>query len=219
MAEVSIRILIMFIWETNKKMPNDLHKRLVDIVGMENSHYINYDGSSGVTNATYKNVQDDFFTSYRDEIDTKVDGLVEFYSEVVKEMMIDLGMYNRSRYEFQLWTQRYNDQTTAHWPHDHFSGSEIISFNHIIDPTEKKCFYFLDDNENKIYAGKQDTGHFFAWPPWRVHGADQVTEPNVNRLIVAGNVALLEYYDMDGYRLTCDEPAGGTYVWKQTSLN
>ena len=219
MAEVSIRILIMFIWETNKKMPNDLHKRLVDTVGMENSHYINYDGSSGVTNATYKNVQDDFFTSYRDEIDTKIEGLVEFYSEVVKEMMLDLGMYNRSRYEFQLWTQRYSDQTTAHWPHDHFSGCEIISFNHIIDPTEKKCFYFLDDNENKISAGKQDGGHFFAWPPWRVHGADQVTEPNVNRLIVAGNVALLEYHDMDGFKLTCDEPAGGTYVWKQTSLN
>ena len=74
----------MFIWETNKKMPNDLHERLVKVVGMENSHYINYDGSSGVTNATYENVQDDFFTSYRDEIDTKVDGLIEFYSEVIK---------------------------------------------------------------------------------------------------------------------------------------
>ena len=208
----------MFIWETNKKMPSDLHDRLVNVVGMENSHYINYDGSSGVTNATYENVQDDFFTSYRDE-DFEVQGLMDFYSGVVKEMMINIGMYNRSRYEFQLWTQRYNDQTTAHWPHDHFSGSEIISFNHIIDASEKKCFYFLDDNDKKIYAGKQDSGHFFAWPPWRVHGADQVTEPNTNRLIVAGNVALLSYYDMDGYKLTCEEPAPGTYVWKQISLN
>ena len=74
MAEVSIRILIMFIWETHKKMPNDLHDRLVNAIGMKNSHYINYDGHSGVTNATYENVQDEFFTSYLDE-QFKVEGL------------------------------------------------------------------------------------------------------------------------------------------------
>ena len=67
--------------------------------------------------------------------------------------------------------------TESHWPHEHFGGCEIISFNHIVDATSKKCFYFLDDEDNKIYPGEQDSGHFFAWPPWRVHGADKVTEP------------------------------------------
>ena len=97
----------MFIWETHKKMPNDLHDRLVNAIGMKNSHYINYDGHSGVTNATYENVQDEFFTSYLDE-QFKVEGLMDFYADIVKEMMLNLGIYNRSKYEFQLWTQRYN---------------------------------------------------------------------------------------------------------------
>ena len=212
MAKISIWIL-MFIWETHKKMPSDLHTRLIDAIGMKSSHYINYDGYSGVTNATYQNVQDEYFTSYRNN-EFRVEGLMDFYADIVKEMMYSLGMWNRSKYEFQLWTQRYNCDTDSHLPHEHFSGCEAISFNHIIDATEKKCFYFLDDEDNKTYPGIQDSGHFFAWPPWRAHGADRVTEPNVNRLIVAGNVSITEFYTMDEYKMTCEEPATGLFVWK-----
>ena len=213
MAKISIRILIMFIWEKNILMPDKLHDRLINAIGMKKSHYVCSNGSSGLTNATYQNVQDDFFTSY-DDASFHVDGLNEFYEEIIKEMMRELGMYDRCRYEYELWTQRYNEKTTSHWPHEHFSGCEIISFNHIIDATEKKCFYFLDDDDNKTYPGIQDSGHFFAWPPWRAHGADKVTEPNVNRLIVAGNVSITEFYSMDEYKMTCEEPATGVYVWK-----
>ena len=218
MAKVSIRILIMLIWETHKKMPSDLHDRLVNAIGDDSSHYINYDGHSGVTNATYENVQDEFFTSYLDD-EFSVEGLTEFYGKIIKEMMTDLALENRSRYDYQLWTQRYDDKKIGHWPHDHFCGCEIISFNHIIDATEKKCFYFQDDFENKTYPGEQKSGDFFAWPPWRVHGADPVTEPNVKRLIVAGNVSLTEYFDLDNMRLTCEQPTPACYVWKQYSLD
>ena len=213
MAEISIRILIMFIWEKNVKMPDNVYNQLIDAIGNETSYYNRYDGSSGLTNATYENTQNEYFTSFFDDI-FKIEGLYDFYGEVIKEMMSQLGMWNRSRYEFELWTQRYNIGTTAHEPHDHFSGCEIISFNHIIDATEKKCFYFQDDEENKIYPGKQDSGHFFAWPPWRVHGADKVTEPNVNRLIVAGNISLKEYFDLEDKRLVCQEPQDNCYVWR-----
>ena len=110
--------------------------------------------------------------------------------------MGQLGMWNRSKYHFELWTQRYNIGTTSHDPHDHFSGCEIISFNHIIDATEKKCFYFLDDDENKIYPGKQDSGHFFAWPPWRVHGADKVIElTKMTQLDAKVEILKWEYFD------------------------
>ena len=85
MAKVSIRILIMLIWETHKKMPSDLHDRLVNAIGDDSSHYINYDGYSGVTNATYENVQDEFFTSYLDD-EFSVEGLTEFYGKIIKEM-------------------------------------------------------------------------------------------------------------------------------------
>ena len=213
MAEISIRILIMFIWEKNIKMPDNLYNELIDAIRNETSYYNRYDGSSGLTNATYENTQNEYFTSFFDD-SFKIEGLYEFYGEIIKEMMGQLGMWNRSVYEFELWTQRYNIGTTAHDPHDHFSGCEIISFNHIIDATEKKCFYFQDDDENKIYPGKQDSGHFFAWPPWRVHGADKVTEPNVNRLIVAGNISLHEYYDLEDKKLVCQEPEKYCYVWR-----
>ena len=213
MAEVSIRILIMFIWEKNVKMPNDIYNQLIDAIGNETSYYNRYDGSSGLTNATYENTQNEYFTSFFDD-SFYIEGLYDFYSGVIKEMMGQLGMWDRSRYHFELWTQRYNIGTTSHLPHDHFSGCEIISFNHIIDATEKKCFYFQDDDENKIYPGKQDSGHFFAWPPWRIHGADKVTEPNVNRLIVAGNISLSEYYDLEDKRLVCHEPEKHCYVWR-----
>ena len=213
MAEVSIRILIMFIWEKNVKMPDNIYKQLIGAIGNETSYYNRYDGSSGLTNAPYENTQNEYFTSFWDD-SFHLEGLYDFYGEVIKEMMGQLGMWNRSKYHFELWTQRYNIGTTSHDPHDHFSGCEIISFNHIIDATEKKCFYFQDDEENKIYPGKQDSGHFFAWPPWRVHGADKVTEPNVNRLIVAGNISLSEYYDLEDKRLVCQEPEKHCYVWR-----
>ena len=213
MAEISIRFLIMFIWEKNIKMPSSLHSRLIDAIRNETSYYNRYDGSSGLTNATYENTQNEYFTSFFDD-SFKIEGLYDFYGEIIKEMMSQLGMWNRSRYEFELWTQRYNCDTDSHLPHEHFSGCEAISFNHIIDATEKKCFYFQDDEENKIYPGKQDSGHFFAWPPWRVHGADKVTESNVNRLIIAGNISLKEYFDLEDKKLVCQEPQDNCYVWR-----
>ena len=203
----------MFIWEKNILMPDKLHERLIDAIGMRKSHYITTNGSGGLTNATYENVQNDFFTSY-DDNDFEVNGLYQFYGQIIDEMMRKLGMYERCIYQYELWTQRYSENTTSHWPHEHFGGCEIISFNHIIDATEKKCFYFQDDEENKIYPGKQDSGHFFAWPPWRVHGADKVTEPNVNRLIIAGNISLKEYFDLEDKKLVCQEPQDNCYVWR-----
>ena len=59
MAEISIRFLIMFIWEKNIKMPSSLHSRLIDAIRNETSYYNRYDGSSGLTNATYENTQNE----------------------------------------------------------------------------------------------------------------------------------------------------------------
>ena len=65
--------------------------------------------------------------------------------------------------------------------------------SHIINASKNKCFYFLDDHGDKIYPDHQESGDIFAWPSWLVHGVDHVQEPNLNRLIVAGNVALETY--------------------------
>ena len=163
----------MIFWETNKKMPIELHDRLIE----------------------YINMQDKFITTYKNEKwFLNIDGFLDFYDELIKEMMLGLGMWTRSKYEFEIWCQCYNNKTQGHEPHEHFSGKEIISFNHIITPTKKKCFYFINDYGNKIYPDKQDSGHFFAWSPWIIHGSDPVEEDNVNRLIVAGNLVLTDYY-------------------------
>ena len=59
----------------------------------------------------------------------------------------------------------------------------------------------MNDEQEKNYYGKQDSGHFYAWPPWRIHGVDRVEEENINRLIVAGNISLFEYNTLDGKTL------------------
>ena len=108
--------------------------------------------------------------------------------------MKDLGMYKRSTYDYNLWAQMYNSNTNSHPPHQHYTDNEIISFNHIIDASPEKCFYFLNDDDEKIYPGEQKSGDIFAWPPWRMHGVDI---PTSHRLIVAGNIMLKTFNDSD----------------------
>ena len=172
----------MFIWESHIEMPSYLQDRLVKSMSVNDVNTL--------------------VTTYTDlKHFTKVDGLMEFYSNIIEKMMKDIGMFKRCKYGFEIWAQYYNNKTLGHEPHDHFYGTEIISFNHIIKPSNNKCFYFLNDNFEKNYAGKQDTGHFYVYPPWRVHGVDKVEEEDGERLIVAGNISLFEYITLDGNNL------------------
>ena len=179
----------MLIWSANKKISKNLHTEIINRVQVN-----------------YKNKKK-FYSSYHTLHESNKnfkDILVPYYMNLIEEMMRDLGMFKRTTYTYNLWVQMYNSETTTHDPHEHFSGTtdksydyflgkEIISFNHIIDASNNKCFYFLDDDNNKIYPDHQESGDFFAWPPWRIHGVDKVQEPNVNRLIVAGNIWLDSY--------------------------
>ena len=174
----------MFIWSSNKKIPADIHIEIIKRI--EENH----------------NNKEEFFTSYHDigadhtiskNFHQSFPLLDDYYKNIIREMMKDLGIFKRSLYRYNLWVQMYNFETNTHSPHEHFTGGEIISFNHIINASQEKCFYFLNDDGDKIYPGEQKSGDIFAWPPWRIHGVDKVQEPNVNRLIVAGNVWLEKY--------------------------
>ena len=163
----------MLIWNANKKIPNDLYNQIVSRIEEDYSD------------------RKEFYTSYADK--SKVDFtdlLVPYYGNVIEEIMKDLGMFKRSTYNYNLWVQMYDSQTTTHEPHQHFTGSEIISFNHIIDASSEKCFYFLNDDGDKIYPGEQKSGDIFAWPPWRIHGVENA---KTHRLIIAGNIMLRTY--------------------------
>ena len=188
----------MFIWESHIEMPTYLQDRLIKSFDHHNRFwdtkselFVSQSDEYKAPITTYNNL-----THF-----SRVEGLMDFYSLIIEKMMKDIGMFKRCKYGFEVWAQYYNNKTFGHEPHDHFFGSEIISFNHIIKPSKNKCFYFMNDEKEKNYYGKQDSGHFYAWPPWRVHGVDRVEEEGSNRLIVAGNISLFEYVTLDGKNL------------------
>jgi len=187
----------MLIWSANKKLPENLRTEVI------NSVHENYTNKK------------EFFSSFNnyDKIISEI--LAPYYGNLIEEMMKKLGIWRFSKYNYYLWVQMYNSETTTHNPHAHFSGDEIISFNHIIDASNNKCFYFIGDDNNKIYPDHQESGSFFAWSPWLLHGVDKVQEPNTNRLIVAGNICLSTYYHPDGkVAVKCDRNSEGEIIWK-----
>jgi|TARA_E500000331_G_C17059151_1_gene627424 hypothetical protein len=165
----------MFIWSDNIKLPHNLYDEIVNKI-----------------EKNYSN-REKFYTSFYEDGYKFADLLVPYYGNLIEKIMRDLGMFKRTTYKYNLWVQMYNSETTTHEPHEHFTGNEILSFNHIINSSNEKCFYFLDDDNNKTYPGNQQTGDIFAWCPWLMHGVDKVKETNTNRLIVAGNVWLKTY--------------------------
>ena len=88
-------------------------------------------------------------------------------------MMLDLGMFKRSQYDFSLWCQMLT-QTLTSYSHMLTTVEGRSYFTHIIDATKQKCFYFIDDNDNKIYPSHQKSGDIFVFPPWRLHAVDPV---------------------------------------------
>jgi hypothetical protein len=163
----------MLIWSSNK-VNRDLRDKLISVI-----------------EEVYTD-RKEFFSSYDIDGEYFSELLLPYYGEVIKEMMQDLGMYKRSTYDYNVWVQMYNSNTNSHPPHQHYEDNEIISFNHIIDASPEKCFYFLNDYDEKIYPGEQKSGDIFAWPPWRMHGVDRATS---HRLIVAGNIMLKTFND------------------------
>ena len=206
----------MFIWSDNIKLPDDIHTELISRIEKQhvdkNKFYTSYfDGTPMQNNLTKQQVAEYYNL------------LLPYYGDVVAKMMRNLGIWKHSRYHFNVWAQRYNSKNiNTHEPHAHFSGNEIISFNHIIDASKNKCFYFIDDDGNKTYPGEQKSGDIFAWPPWRMHGVEHVREPNVDRLIIAGNIMLqsVECGHCNRDILKCEDKRNpenrreGEFIWK-----
>ena len=171
----------MIIWRENKKLPQELIDRTKSSIQKNHN-----DKSEYFTTYSYSSFKDG-------EVDSSsVEYLLPFYSETIKEMMIDLGMYDRCRYTYSLWVQMYNSNTTTHKVHEHYVHNEIISWVHFIETPRQRCFYFLDGRNKKIYP-EQKSGDIIAWPPWLLHGVDPIKRKNFNRIISAGNISLTSY--------------------------
>ena len=116
--------------------------------------------------------------------------LTEFYGALVKDMMIDLGLYESSTYSWVFWVQMNNSETSTHTTHHHFRGGEIASWVHFLQvPEEERSFYFQTDR-GPIFPEEQLSNTVVAFPPWRPHGVKPLKKKNFDRYIVAGNITL-----------------------------
>lgn len=126
----------------------------------------------------------------------------KLYRDVIRRVMIDLGLDGRCIFSINSWMQVYNIDTNnpvtgqSMRVHDHFGGSELFSFVHIVQPTNTKCLFFPDSNGNKIYPETQNKGDFMVFPSWLEHGVDPVNEGE--RAIISGNVLFNALYSQGG---------------------
>tara|TARA_Y100001972_G_C7510770_1_gene258094 strand:+ start:52 stop:639 length:588 start_codon:yes stop_codon:yes gene_type:complete len=165
----------MIIWTKNQRLPRDLYREVTKTVKLN-----------------HKN-KEKYYTSYfegprTNEQVTCFKSLMSFYDENIECMTKDLGLYHKSKYTYTMWMQMSNSNTDSHLMHTHFQGFEQISWVHFINVPNQKCFYFYNSREEKIYPSTQKTGDIIAFPPWALHGVDEVKQKNFDRVIVAGNL-------------------------------
>ena len=118
----------------------------------------------------------------------------DFYCKIVEMMMKKFSLYYKSKYLWEGWFQVYNENTSGHEDHIHFSGHEMFSFVHFLSVTSQPCFYFLYDGE-KQYVNEK-SGDIIVFPSWATHGVDAVSSGK--RKVFSGNVS---FHDL---RMTCD---------------
>ena len=175
----------MLLWQKHRPLPEEdvvqLEKEILDIRGgkLEDVYYTNYP-----------------LECEEDRQDSPKNTHKEFYSSIIQEMVIDMGLNFGPRSVVEPhWFQMYNSDTCTHELHDHFKLSEdimcLISWVHIIKdvPDEQDCFYFKNHRGQQLSPQPQSAGWVFAFPSWQAHGVRSITTPGVNRIIAAGNLA------------------------------
>ena len=91
---------------------------------------------------------DRYFTSFF-ELNAADSIFNRIYVDVVRRIMIDLGLEGRCLYNIVPWMQVYNSDTNnavtgqSMRVHDHFGGSELLSFVHIVKPTNTNSFLIV----------------------------------------------------------------------------
>ena len=173
----------MIIWTKNQSLPSDLYHKVTETIKL------NHKDKEKYYTTYFLSVEDcqlSFFKS-----------LIPFYNECIKDMTMDLGVYHKSKYTYEMWMQMSNSDTDSHSIHSHFQGYEQISWVHFINVPDQQCFYFYNSREEKIYPPIQKTGDMIAFPSWALHGVDEVKEKNFDRIIVAGNIWFNKFWTND----------------------
>ena len=110
------------------------------------------------------------------------------YSDIVKDITKEVGLYSLCRYEFEYWSQYYL-RNTGHPAHCHFDPSHL-SFVHILKSPEK-LFTFTDTVGNTFVPPEQNNGDLFVFPSWVFHEV-KPNESGEERFVVAGNITITD---------------------------
>lgn len=113
-----------------------------------------------------------------------------FYEQVFSRVMTDMGLEDKSRYNYTLWTQVYDSgEQHNHGYHNHYRGGCILSWVHFIEPAEEDCFCFLDSNRNRIFPKQQRKNDIIFFPSWAIHEVIPF-DGKERRGVVAGNIEI-----------------------------
>ena len=117
--------------------------------------------------------------------------LKNFYKDRVDEIAKDQAFYHNSSYNYEFWVQLYNKNAT-HGIHTHFGLGKnvVISFVHFLRTTNTQCLRFTNTKEVEI--PQQEEGDFIVFPSYVSHQVVNHTS-NYNRIVVAGNIKILEH--------------------------
>jgi len=110
------------------------------------------------------------------------------YSKIIGEFMSDMGLFKRNSYTFSYWAQLYLNNHD-HKIHNHLGDGATISFVHFIRPSPEPLFRFSNFNGEYHVPQKQTAGEILCYPAWLWHEV-LPNESNIERFIVAGNVAI-----------------------------
>ena len=129
---------------------------------------------------------------YLEKIDTFFDN---FYDKLSVEIMKSIGLFDKTKYEMDYWSQFYHKEMT-HAPHNHAStipeDDADISWVHFVDVPDQKCFRFTDTKNNFLIPEEQSNGDIICFPSWLWHEAIP-NKTDKDRLVIAGNITILEH--------------------------
>ena len=111
------------------------------------------------------------------------------YSEIIKDITKNLGLYSTTQYTFSYWSQLYT-RGIEHTRHHHGigDGNPHISFVHFIKPDKEKSFKFITDEKEDWTPPEQNEGDIIYFPSWCWHRVVPVQAEE--RLVVAGNIQI-----------------------------
>ena len=117
--------------------------------------------------------------------------LKDFYQNIVDEIAKQQSFFKFSKIKYEFWVQLYKN-TGQHKAHTHFgiNLNSVISWVHFLKTPNKECFRFTDGTNYLI--PQQTEGDLLVFPSYCRHEVIQHNN-NTNRIVVAGNIKLLEH--------------------------